>query len=95
MKLGNNQERDRSTGEARKQGLEELQQLYDEYKTANQAICRNSLMITLESAGNSLNESSRALLNQEDMMTKLDDLIHNEHMMHAHQSICFGDKSQF
>ena len=56
-------------------------------KTSNQALCRKSLLSILESAGSSLSESSLKLLNQEEMMTKLDDLIHNEHMLRSHQAI--------
>ena len=56
-------------------------------KTSNQALCRKSLLSILESAGSSFSESSLKLLNQEEMMTKLDDLIHNEHMLRSHQAI--------
>lgn len=52
----------------------------------NESTCRRTLISILESAGSSLNESSRSLLDQKDMFEKLDDLIHNEHMVQAHQS---------
>ena len=68
---------------------EVVQKLYEGLKVLNESICRRTLISILESAGSSLNESSRSLLDQKDMFEKLDDLIHNEHMVQAYQSFDF------
>ena len=45
----------------------------------------------MEVAGNRLNESAGMLLQSEELLTKLDDLLHNEHMVRSHQAICYDD----
>ena len=43
----------------------------------------------MEGAGSKLSESAGVLLQQEELMTRLDDLVHNEHMVVGHQGIVF------
>ena len=67
------------------------EEIYTLYKVVFQSICRNTLISIMELAGKQLSEATGKLLEQEDLMTKLDDLLHNEHMVRSHQSICYDE----
>ena len=60
------------------------EKLYVSYKTLNESICRKILLLIFSQSGQSLNESSRSLLNNKTIMTRLDDLIHNSYMTAVH-----------
>ncbi len=46
-------------------------------------------MTLFSSVGDNINESSRSLLNNKQIMTRLDDLIHNSYMTAAHEAFYF------
>ena len=61
------------------------------YRVLNESLCRSALMSILEGAGNTLHESTQSLLNQEDMTSNLDDLLHNDHMVQCQQGFAFAN----
>lgn len=61
-------------------------------KVLNEAICRDTLITILGETGDKLSESSREMLNKEELRTRLDDLIHNNHMVVVHQAVYFAEK---
>lgn len=63
--------------------------LYSALKVFNESICRSTLVLIFQTAGNSLNESAHQMLEQKDMFENLDDLIHNEHMVQSYHSFDF------
>ena len=65
---------------------------FNQNRVLNEFFCRKALMSVLECAGNSLHESTQSLLNQKEMTSNLDDLLHNEHMVQCHQGYAFKNE---
>ena len=58
--------------------------IFNLYKVVYQSICRNTLMKIMDVAGKKLSEATSSLLQQKELKTRLDDLIHNENMVRLH-----------
>ena len=50
-------------------------------------MCRQSLITILSQVADKVNEKSRLLLDKDELRTRLDDLIHNNHMVAVHHSL--------
>ena len=65
-------------------GIERLRKIFLGYKVLNEAICRSTLITILSETADKVSESSRKLLDQEELKKRIDDLIHNSHMIAVH-----------
>ena len=68
-----------------------LNKVFIAQKVLNEGICRETLITILGETADKLSAESREMLNKEDLRTRLDDLIHNNHMTAVHQSIRFNE----
>ena len=64
--------------------IEAHSKLFKGYKVLNEAICRTTLITIMSSCAHKVTESSRQLLNKDEMCSRLDDLVHNYHMARSH-----------
>ena len=63
-------------------------------KVLNEALCRDTLVTIMSQMADQVSDESRQLLNKEELRTRLDDLVHNYHMTHAHQSLDFQNPAR-
>ena len=61
-----------------------MKKIFIEQRVLNEAICRDTLITILSETADKLSVETREMLNKEELRTRLDDLIHNNHMIAVH-----------